>query len=1010
MSDYTAKNEIRKPPILIIGCGGTGLRVVRMLKAKYREEFEGSLATLDNLPIELLGIDTLPAQESRGTAKLDNDDYLSLGPVQLDRFIQYHFDKETFIKKWFNPNQYAGLMATGAMQIRAFGRLALFLNVQAAEQVIDTKIRNVANKCNLFGEETEKANYRVKTGASIQVHIVGNIGGGTGSGTMLDVAYLVRNTCKFPVTLIAHLVMPEIIANYQIKDSIYANAYAFLKELDNFNVQPEIYGWSSIAKYLKAKENIDYEEKNTHRPFDYVNLLSPFTYDSSCLDETFLLNVVAEKIFLCSMNEIGDRELERLVNIQTDTIFQPYQTEDMPQGKPCAYSSYGVSVLRVKKKAIRQRVENYYLEKMINFLKANDTQIDVKETSIDMGTAEVGGKKEGASAKKPANAWHFILSESIKHRDANQLLLNGKPETFKAPGKEWFVKQTTSDRKLIDDNDALIRKWLIKEWEKARGLGNVRIVTSGKMPEPRLLLPSDYDSTVQLTGKDMQTFSIPETFKTWLHENAKFNLIAAFEERCKTITNEFRGLISWASQKLKGTEATSLEGTPQIDSILFFNFPIDKLTSYMERYDKHFGREGDQDFLEVFDPEENGAGSKTSNQGSEKGGSASPQELYVYNPSTDVSHEKLEARFTHFTEHIWKNFSELYRTQEGEQTDKRLTVNNFIRIMFEGDYERLNELLATCHAISAPCWRYNDHFKKYIKTISLIGSRHDNKVYEKLNGWDFYGSTLEGTKIEEDPFQIPIVVSQHGLPLLGYDMLREYKKSYQLMRKKFSKGGSRFERQFHLDKRWEEKEEKDDILIDPFEDMTASINRHIKGQLFVFCWYLGMVRENNNKYFIKFQNGQEERLNPASEHSPPGPAVALERFFKVLEREHALESMVAEEVESIQERMGDASTEREAGVEAAPDTFSGSLEIFKQKLEGVRTMLMELKSPNRWDILTMCEFIEYVKSYEESGFRRLSEMRSDWSSNKPSSEMEREVTKIETNSRKASEEWVQKKE
>ena len=44
---------------------------------------------LDNLPIELLGVDTLPIQEGRDINELKKADYLALGPIQMDKFLQF---------------------------------------------------------------------------------------------------------------------------------------------------------------------------------------------------------------------------------------------------------------------------------------------------------------------------------------------------------------------------------------------------------------------------------------------------------------------------------------------------------------------------------------------------------------------------------------------------------------------------------------------------------------------------------------------------------------------------------------------------------------------------------------------------------------------------------------------------------------------------------------------------------------------------------------------------------
>jgi len=288
--EETANFKFEKPPAIIIGCGGTGQEIVRRLYGRAQEKI--SEKTIRNLALEFLLVDTLSTQESRKELpELPPEDYIALGPLQLDAFIQERLKDEEYIKKWFNPRQYAGLMSSGAMQIRPFGRLALFQRLLQLYSKLDKKLRNVLNVKHLFPEEEQGRKMLYEMGASLQVHIVGSIAGGTGSGTMLDLAYLIRYMCSYvPMNITAHLVMPEVVEDIQIRDSIYANAYAFLKELDNFNIDPHLYSSgdsSPITTYLREKglkQDVGLVSSLINRPFDYVYLLSPFNLGGMCFD------------------------------------------------------------------------------------------------------------------------------------------------------------------------------------------------------------------------------------------------------------------------------------------------------------------------------------------------------------------------------------------------------------------------------------------------------------------------------------------------------------------------------------------------------------------------------------------------------------------------------------------------------------------------------------------------------------------------------------------------------
>ena len=200
---------------------------------------------------------------------------------------------------------------------------------------------------------------------------------------MLDLAFLLRYLSPTSLTVTGHLIMPEAITDFQIRDSLFANSYAFLKELDNFNLNPKLYGQSSpISTYLFDKERVKEHKTSTWdfadndlitKPFDYIYLLSPYTQDPSFLEKDFFHEVISEKLFLSSFNKIGDRELERKVNIRTTVIDQMYLSGEISTGKPCAYGSYGVSTLRVREKAVKDKIRKYIFDKIrMLFQKSDD--------------------------------------------------------------------------------------------------------------------------------------------------------------------------------------------------------------------------------------------------------------------------------------------------------------------------------------------------------------------------------------------------------------------------------------------------------------------------------------------------------------------------------------------------------------------------------------------------------------------------------------------------------------
>ena len=841
------ETKMKKSPAIIIGCGGTGHNILRLLFEKYIEE-TGSVKKFNDLPIELLSIDTLVEPEARDTMELQKDDYLALGPIQLDTFMQKYYKNEEHIQKWFNPDQYAGLMSTGAMQIRAFGRLAMFIKIFDVVSKLEKKFGEVLNKKHVFAEQIDGGIFQVESGASVQIHIVGNIAGGTGSGIMLDLAFLLRYLSPTSLTITGHLIMPEAITDFQIRDSLFANSYAFLKELDNFNLNPKLYGqFSPISTYLFDKERVKEQKTSTWdfadndlitKPFDYIYLLSPYTQDPSFLEKDFFHEVISEKIFLSSFNKIGDRELERKVNIRTTVIDQMYLSSELSTGKPCAYGSYGVSTLRVREKAVKNKIRKYIFDKIrMVFEKSEDKILFNRNSKLIKDLEKDTGISEGIDSIP-----EFNETEEIKQ------------EVSKIFSKYDIEKKVqTASAKILS---AMIDKF--KENENA---AKIREDKAGIEAMPRIRNTGEFDS---LSDDEKGTYFDPEFFKRNLLNNLRLNLYEKVEEVCDEFLKKTEELFKEPSEVIVPTQDSDFSKAKEFDNILFYNFDVRLLENYIRERDKDIKTlESTSEIIEIL------------NVFLEKNKSSDEPKRII--------DEKVDIIWNAFVKAVEEN------TPAGkhfaDKIEKRLTVSNFLNIMYKNNDQELEDILESFVSIATPCWRFNEHFSKYVNTISLLGCSRNNSLFEKVKGWLFFGSELEATEHEDDPFEIPLVISQHGLPLLGYEKLEEYKKSYLRMMKKFETG--LLKRQFHLDKRWEG---KNSPLIDPFEDTPESYSRHIRGQLFVFAWHLGIITKvpDDDLFFIEIEAGKVS-LHPTKK---PGIAEALNEFFSMLKQEENLKQEI----------------------------------------------------------------------------------------------------------------------
>ncbi len=234
-------------PRLIIGLGGTGKEVLLRFRRLIVERF----GSLDALPcIKYLHLDTDQTMSARTQYDIDAGDdplydkikFRKSESVELKieggtgRYIN-NMRAYPHIKKWFpSKGELADLgdLGDGAAQVRIASRLGFFhapnfenlktaLN-RAKTQLTDPEIqRKVRNYGFAFDAD------------SMEIFIASSLAGGTGGGTFIDMAYLVKS--MFPdAERVGYLFMPGLFSNYTGYNRMQANGYAAMMELNHFSL------------------------------------------------------------------------------------------------------------------------------------------------------------------------------------------------------------------------------------------------------------------------------------------------------------------------------------------------------------------------------------------------------------------------------------------------------------------------------------------------------------------------------------------------------------------------------------------------------------------------------------------------------------------------------------------------------------------------------------------------------------------------------------------------------
>jgi serine/threonine protein kinase len=243
-------------PALVIGLGGVGQTVLGNLRQALCERF-GSLEHLPHLRLLYVDSDAENVQNSvhgGQPASLDPGDVLL---TRLHRPSHYMNPRsvhteggQPLIATWLDLQMLYRIsrnQTTGG--VRTLGRLALLDNYPEVNERIVNELRAATET-----EALSVADRHTKLGLRVnrpRVYVITALGGGTGSGMFMDVAYAARNTLRR-----LGYERPEVVGLFflptaeapQAKTMALGNAHAALRELHHFSSPGVTYTVRHAAK------------------------------------------------------------------------------------------------------------------------------------------------------------------------------------------------------------------------------------------------------------------------------------------------------------------------------------------------------------------------------------------------------------------------------------------------------------------------------------------------------------------------------------------------------------------------------------------------------------------------------------------------------------------------------------------------------------------------------------------------------------------------------------------
>jgi hypothetical protein len=323
------KNNVVFRPTVVIGLGGTGNGTLLKLKKRFVEAY-GSVPPI----IRFLSIDTTENAEAAPTPRASSEG-------QLDHNEQYVLQvgqpqtllggTNPHIDEWW-PDQIPTMAITaGAGQVRARGRLALFARANEVynriQHAVDD-VRNIRNQKQMYSEQ-----FQVSARTGVEVHLVGSLAGGTGSGLFLDVAFMARSiigegeTANFTGVFL----LPRLFSRFSGTALVKPNAYGALKELEHLQT-------------LKGSFRVNYGARHVEvnrPPFDLVYLIDSINEQGRVVDaQSDLHGLLADGMYVQIGSQIGADSANAVDNIKTQIA-----TSGMVKGKSPQYCSFGVASL-----------------------------------------------------------------------------------------------------------------------------------------------------------------------------------------------------------------------------------------------------------------------------------------------------------------------------------------------------------------------------------------------------------------------------------------------------------------------------------------------------------------------------------------------------------------------------------------------------------------------------------------------------------------------------------------
>lgn len=213
---------------VFVGLGGTGMTSLLHTKKMFIETY-GEVPPM----VAFLGIDTdggvydKELDSTKGKISLSPAEQFPI-KVNVDPKPVYKNNSDAF--DWFPEEnlQFLRSMTLGAGQLRTNGRFAITYNENNVKNKIQQVFDQVLSAQGLGGKYEPLS-------SAVEIHVVFSVCGGTGCGTFLNIAYLIKELCQPGWKVNGYAVLPDVFRAMRQgapMEKVKANAYGAICDLD----------------------------------------------------------------------------------------------------------------------------------------------------------------------------------------------------------------------------------------------------------------------------------------------------------------------------------------------------------------------------------------------------------------------------------------------------------------------------------------------------------------------------------------------------------------------------------------------------------------------------------------------------------------------------------------------------------------------------------------------------------------------------------------------------------